>query len=120
MAKIVLGMGTSHSPLLVLGGARWEFRSGDDRRNKSLNTLDGRLLSYDELVAERGEHFVKESDPAGFPALAKKAEAALDRLAAELRRRNRMSYWSSVTTKANCSVRKTFRRWRSTAVKSWS
>jgi Catalytic LigB subunit of aromatic ring-opening dioxygenase len=85
MARIVLGIGTSHSPLLVLGGAQWEFRSRDDRRNKSLNTLDGRLLSYDELVAERGEHFVEESDPAGFPALAKRAEAALDRLAAELR-----------------------------------
>src|SRR5258706_4354046 len=85
MARIVLGIGTSHSPLLVLGGAQWEFRSQDDRRSKSLNTLDGRLVSYDDLVAERGEAYLKESDPAGFPAMASKAEASLDRLAAELR-----------------------------------
>ena len=78
MARVVLGLGTSHSPLLVLGGAQWEFRSADDRRNKSLNTLDGRLVSYDDLVAERGEPYIKESDPAGFPAMAVKAEAALD------------------------------------------
>ena len=84
MARIVLGIGTSHSPLLVLGGAQWEFRSQDDRRNKSLNTLDGRRVSYDDLVVERGEPYVKESDPAGFPALAAKAEAALDRLAVQL------------------------------------
>jgi hypothetical protein len=85
VARIVLGIGTSHSPLLVLGGAQWELRSNDDRRNKSLNTLDGRLVSYDDLVAERGERYARESDPGGFPAIAAKAEAALDRLAAELR-----------------------------------
>lgn len=85
MARIVLGIGTSHSPLLVLGGPQWELRSNDDRLNKSLNTLDGRLVSYAELVKERGEAYLKESDPAGFPAMAAKAEAALDRLAAALR-----------------------------------
>lgn len=85
MARIVLGIATSHSPLLVLGGSQWEFRSQDDRRNKGLNTLDGRAVSYDDLVKERGEHFSKESDPARFPAMAAQAEAALDRLAADLR-----------------------------------
>lgn len=85
MARIVLGIGTSHSPLLVLGGPQWEFRSNDDRRNKSLNMLDGRLVSYDQLVAERGEPFTRESDPVRFPALAARAEAALDQLAAQLK-----------------------------------
>src|SRR6185295_11713356 len=85
MARIVLGIGTSHSPLLVLGGAQWEFRAQDDRRNKGLNTLDGRFVSYDELVAERGEPYAEQTDPAAFPALAARAEAALDRLAAQLR-----------------------------------
>jgi hypothetical protein len=84
MASIVLGIGTSHSPLLVLGGAQWEFRSGDDRRSKSLNTLDGRLVSYEELLAERGEPYAKQSDPRQFPAMAARAEAALDRIAEEL------------------------------------
>ena len=53
MAKIILGIGTSHSPLLLLESQKWAFRSADDRRNPALNTLDGRLLSYDQLVAER-------------------------------------------------------------------
>lgn len=85
MARIVLGIGTSHSPLLVLGGSQWEFRSRDDRLSKSLNTLDGRLASYDDLVAERGERYLEESDPAGFPAMAAQAEAALDTLAGQMR-----------------------------------
>lgn len=85
MAKIVLGIGTSHSPLLVLGGTEWEFRSQDDKRNKSLNTLDGRKISYEELVAERGEPYQKESDPARFPELAARAEKALDQLSAALK-----------------------------------
>lgn len=84
MARITLGIGTSHSPILILAGDRWEQRSRDDRRNKSLFTLEGRKISYDELVAERGEPFVQQSDPAGFPALAGQAEAALDRLEAQL------------------------------------
>ena len=85
MAKIVLGVGTSHSPLLVLGSSEWEFRSQDDRGNKSLNTLDGRLMSYDALVAERGERYGAQCAPGAFPGLAARAEAALDRIAATIR-----------------------------------
>ena len=84
MARITLGIGTSHSPILILDGEHWEHRSHDDRRNKSLYTLDGVKLSYDELVAQRGERYVAESDPARFPAQAAQAEAALDRLEAML------------------------------------
>lgn len=80
MADIVLGIGTSHSPILILDGEDWVHRSRDDRRNKSLYTLEGRKLSYDELVDERGEAFIQESDPEKFPAQARQAEAALDQL----------------------------------------
>lgn len=80
MADIVLGIGTSHSPILILDGEDWVHRSRDDRRNKSLYTLDGRKLSYDELLTERGEPFQKESDPEQFPVQARRAEAALDHL----------------------------------------
>lgn len=82
MAEIVLGMGCSHSPILILDGEDWVHRAHDDRRNKSLYALDGRKLSYDELVAERGEPFVQQSDPALFPVQARQAEAALDHLEA--------------------------------------
>lgn len=84
MAQIVLGLGCSHSPILILEGEDWVHRARDDRRNKSLYTLDGRKLSYDELVAERGEPHVAQSDPANFPRQARAAEAALDRLEARL------------------------------------
>jgi Catalytic LigB subunit of aromatic ring-opening dioxygenase len=81
VAQIVLGIGTSHSPLLLLGADDWALRSADDRRSRGLNTLDGRLLSYDALAAERGEPYAAQSNPALFPALAQRAEQALDRLA---------------------------------------
>lgn len=84
MAQIVLGIGCSHSPILVLDGEDWVHRARDDRHNKSLYTLDGRKLSYDELVAERGERFTAQSDPENFPRQALAAEAALDRLEARL------------------------------------
>lgn len=84
MARITLGIGTSHSPILLLEGKSWEHRARDDRRNRALYTLDGRKLSYDELVAERGEPFGAQSDPALFPQHAARAEAALDRLEALL------------------------------------
>lgn len=84
MARIVLGIGTSHSPILILGGEQWEQRARDDRRNKSLYMLDGRKVSYDDLVAERGEPYGEQCDPTRFPALARQAEAAIDRLEAHL------------------------------------
>jgi hypothetical protein len=84
MAKIVLGIGTSHSPLLVMDGDNWEFRAQDDRRNKSLYTLDGRKVSYEALVEERGERYKVESEPSRFIGQAMEAEAALDRLEALL------------------------------------
>lgn len=84
MARITLGIGTSHSPILVLDGERWEQRAQDDRRNGSLYTLDGRKVSYDQLLAERGEPHGVQSSTLGFPELARQAEAALDQLEARL------------------------------------
>lgn len=84
MAKIVLGLGASHSPLLVLAGPQWEFRAEDDRKSRALNTLDGRMLSYEDLISERGEVYRDRCDPTTFPTLAIQAEYSLDRLARRL------------------------------------
>ena len=54
MAQIVYALAASHSPMLTLEGKRWSERAEDDRRNPSLNTSDGRYLSYDELARENG------------------------------------------------------------------
>jgi hypothetical protein len=84
MARITLGIGTSHSLILILDGESWAHRANDDRKNQALYMMDGRKLTYDQLVAERGEPYVQESDPANFPLQAAQAEAALDRIEAEL------------------------------------
>ncbi len=85
MARIVLGLGSSHSPLLVLGRTQWGVRAADDQRSTTLNTLEGRTLSYAELVAERGTPHADRCTPEQFHELGTRAEAALDRLAAALR-----------------------------------
>lgn len=51
MARVVLGMGTSHGPMLVTEPAIWQLRLPDDRGN--MHPWRGRLWSYDELVEAR-------------------------------------------------------------------
>src|ERR1700693_5745955 len=47
MARIVLGMGTSHTPMLNAPATDWpRFIERDSRRDNLLDT-DGRLTSYD-------------------------------------------------------------------------
>jgi 3-O-methylgallate 3,4-dioxygenase len=84
MARIVLGLGTSHSPLLTLEGSRWAERAADDLRSRRLNTSDGRWLTYDELRAEVGDRHAAVSTSEHFIAKAAICQAALDRLAADL------------------------------------
>lgn len=84
MAKIVLGVGASHSPLMALEGRRWAERAADDRRNQRLNTPDGRYISYDQLAAETGSPWESEATEERFLALDAASQAALDRLADEL------------------------------------
>jgi hypothetical protein len=83
MARVVMGIGMSHSPLLALPGERWTERGRDDRANPGLNTFDGRLVDYDTVnstVKDRYadiavvENFVKQED---------QAQRALDRLAGD-------------------------------------
>lgn len=81
MARIVLGIGSSHTPLLTLPAEAWAHRAAADYANPQLNLSDGRLVTYAELQAEVGDRYV---DAASVEALRPKAElsqAALDRLA---------------------------------------
>ena len=81
MATIVLGMGTSHTPLLALDGARWSERAADDLKNERLVLSDGRMVSYTALKAERGEPFADQATTERFVALHATAQAELERLA---------------------------------------
>lgn len=51
MAKIVLGMGTSHGPMLVTPPQTWGLRLPDDRR--STHHYQSRTWSFDELIEHR-------------------------------------------------------------------
>jgi hypothetical protein len=81
MARIVLGIGSSHTPLLTLPAEEWAHRAAADYANSQLNLSDGRLVTYGELQAEVGDRY---DDVVTVEALRRKAElsqAALDRLA---------------------------------------
>ncbi len=52
MAEIVLGLGTSHSPMLSLPGNMWGDYAARDKGNPMLLSLeDGSTKTYDELLA---------------------------------------------------------------------
>jgi len=84
VAEIVLALGASHGPLVHLAAEQWLERAKDDRRSESLNTIDGRTVSYPELVAERGEPYVVESGIDHLRVQAAQVQAAMERVADEL------------------------------------
>ena len=88
MAKIVLGMGTSHSPMLVLKAEDWEARVLEEMKptNRALFTLDGKRTTYDELKAARGEPYKHLCTLENFQRWAADAQAGMDHLADELER----------------------------------
>lgn len=81
MAKIVLGIGSSHSPLLTFSADMWMERAGDDRKNAALTLSDGRTLDYDTLLAERGPVHEANSTEAELTRQAERTQVALDQLA---------------------------------------
>ena len=86
MAKVVLGVATSHSPLLALDGEEWTSRAAEDLRSKELNLSDGRFVSYDVLKAEVGEPYADVANAETFVRKANAAQDALTRLADDIER----------------------------------
>ncbi len=84
MAKIVLGLAASHTPLLALDAAQWQHRAAVDYANTGLNLSDGRRMNYAELLAELGPRSADVLTPEILAAKERHCSAALDRLAAEL------------------------------------
>jgi 3-O-methylgallate 3,4-dioxygenase len=59
MAEIVLGIGTSHGPMLSTPPEGWDLRVPDDLRN--IHHFKERTWTFDQLVAERrDEHFEQQ------------------------------------------------------------
>lgn len=63
MAKIVAGVGSSHSPTLLMEPAAW-LRRGEvsDVKNPILYDEDGRHVAFGELLERKGNSVVKELD----------------------------------------------------------
>lgn len=86
MSEIVLGIGSSHTPLLALDSDEWTQRANDDYKNPQLNLSDGRFLSYEQLLAEAGPKYSQAATFENFSRHDAQAQQALDRLADEIER----------------------------------
>ena len=59
MAEIVLGIGSSHGPLLSTPPEKWDLRAQADRENKR-HWYRGKTYDYESLLKERAPGFAKE------------------------------------------------------------
>ena len=80
MAEIVLGIGTSHGPMLVTGTEQWASRLAFDKSVK--HAWRNGVWSFDELVAERaGEGLAAKITKDAMEAHNRRCQDALDILA---------------------------------------
>lgn len=63
MAELVLGVGTSHSPMVSLDGDDWLTWGERDHRHPMLYTRDGHNLTYDEQLATVGDTMIALATP---------------------------------------------------------
>ena len=80
MANIVLGIGTSHGPMLVTDTQLWNLRVPDDRR--SIHHYRGRTWTFEELVAaRRSEKLGEQTLPQVMQQRHAACQTAIDKLA---------------------------------------
>lgn len=64
MAKVVMGIGSSHSPALLMKPDAWLARAEvDDKKLHALHDFTGRRVSYDELMTQSTPTLLKEIEP---------------------------------------------------------
>lgn len=63
MAKIVLGLGTSHSPMLSTTTDIWPEHGERDKRNPQLLTAEGEYLTYEQLLQRARPGIQAEIEP---------------------------------------------------------
>ena len=59
MADVVLGIGSSHGPLLSTPPEQWDLRAKADRENKN-HWFRGKTYDYPALLQERAPGFAQE------------------------------------------------------------
>jgi hypothetical protein len=81
MAKIVLGVGSSHAPQLAMQPSQWRAY-GDRSRTQNQHWFRGKTYSFEELVeARKDEHFEKQLDEEIFSARFDACQRAIAHLA---------------------------------------
>jgi hypothetical protein len=85
MARLVIGLGTSHSPMVATEAPLWEERAVSDRTNRELYDLEGNHCTYEELLSS-GKTYETECRPDHLAEQDQKVQIALDRLAADLQK----------------------------------
>ncbi len=81
MAQVVLGIGTSHTPMLSLPPELWPAYAERDKHNPELLAPPGgKLVSYDELLAKADPSLAKRTAPETFRAQYDECQRALAQL----------------------------------------
>lgn len=80
MAEIVLGIGTSHSPLLTFDAELWNGYIQRDFTGRRLNLSDGRWVTYEQLSAETKDRYADLATIDQFRTKSAACQRALDRL----------------------------------------
>jgi len=83
VAEIVLGVATSHGPMLSTPPDQWGLRAEADRRNRQ-HIFRGKPYDYEALLRERGPAFEKEIGPEVWSSRHAQCQRALDVLAEKL------------------------------------
>ncbi|HEX8966855.1 MAG TPA: extradiol ring-cleavage dioxygenase [Chloroflexota bacterium] len=84
MAKIVLGLCSSHSPQLNTPAEIWPEHGANDQRNPWLIDPEGRRLSYTEAVERADPRILDELTPEKHQRRHERVQHAVERLQAEL------------------------------------
>jgi hypothetical protein len=84
MAKIIMGMGTSHTPLVAIRAKQWEEYIARDYQRRDLNLSDGRYVSYDELNRMRQGRYAPIANLETFIKKDDACQRALDKLGDEI------------------------------------
>ncbi|HZZ89011.1 MAG TPA: hypothetical protein VFE13_11835 [Caulobacteraceae bacterium] len=81
MAKMVMGIGSSHSPALLMKPDAWLARGGtDDKTIMQLHDFDGRRVQYDELLVKTPPSMLRQIEPDILQRRHEANEAAIARI----------------------------------------
>ena len=79
MADIVLGIGSSHGPLLSTPAEQWDLRAKADRANRN-HGFRGKTYDFESLLKERAPGFASEIEPQVRQRRFEQCRDALDQL----------------------------------------